>query len=295
MITRTQTVKLAIFLLGCASIATGLFVFFVREQLFESTAPYYVRVPGSVNGLAPGASVSIRGVRVGEVEDIELYADDSRSVRLTLAIDREASVFRDAQATLSFQGLSGLKFVEITGGGGDGAGVLPPGSYVPYQQSILEQVTDEAAGLLQRADQLLATTNTLVQHVANATGQLDAKRLESIVSNADAALARFAAAGAELEDLIRDTRPSLQRTLASAESTFQGAGGVTQDARAVLRNTNQLVSELQSVVRANEDQLRAITYNLREATQSFKYLGRELRQRPSRLLVGDAPPERELP
>lgn len=294
MITRTQMVKLGIFLLGCALIAAGLFVFFVRERLFQSTAPYYVRVPGSVNGLAPGAAVSIRGVRVGEVEDIELYADDSKSVRLTLAIDREVSVYRDAHATLSFQGLSGLKFVEIAGGG-DGASVLAPGSYVPYQESLFEQVTDEAAGLLQRADQLLATTNTLVQHVADATERLDPKRLESLVMNADAALARFAAAGAELEALIRDTRPPLQRTLGSAEAAFRGAEGVTQDASAVLRNTNQLVSELQSVVRTNENQLRAITYNLREATQSFKYLGQELRQRPSRLLIGDAPPERELP
>jgi phospholipid/cholesterol/gamma-HCH transport system substrate-binding protein len=294
MITRGQTIKLGIFLLGCGAIAVGLFVFFVRERLFESTATYYVSVPGSVNGLAPGAVVTIQGVRVGEVENIVLHADDSPNVRLTLAIDRDVSVLRGAHATLSFQGLSGLKFVEISGGG-RAEGVLAADSYIPYRESILQQVTDEAAGLLQRADQLLATTNTLVQHAADLTARLDPNRVEALVTNADAAVARFAAAGAALEGLISETRAPLQRTLGSADAAFRGASSVTGDATSVLRNTNQLVTELQTVVRTNDDQLRAITHNLREATQSFKYLAREVRQRPSRLLISEALPERELP
>lgn len=294
MISRGQTVKLGIFLLGCSAIAAGLFLFFVRERLFESTALYYVRVPGSVNGLAQGAPVAIQGVRVGEVEKIALHADDSSSVRLTLAIERDVSVLRGARASLSFQGLSGLKFVEITGGA-RGDGELAPKSYIPYRESIFEQVTDEAAGLLARADQLLATTTTLVQHAAELTSRLDPQRVDALVSNADAAVERFTAAGAALERLIQETRAPLQRTLGSADVALRGTQGVTGEATAVLQNTNRLVSELRTVVRTNEAQLRAITYNLREASQSFKYLGRELRQRPSRLLISDALPERELP
>lgn len=294
MINRGQKIKLAIFLLGCGLVTAGLFVFFVRERLFESTTPYYVRVPGSVNGLAQGATVAIQGVRVGEVSNIALHADGAANVRLTLAIDRDVSVLRGSHASLSFQGLSGLKFVEISGGS-RAEGTLSAESYIPYRESVLDQVTDEAAGLLERADQLLATTNTLVEHAARLTTQLDPKRIEALVVNADSAAARFAAAGAELEGLIHETRAPLRRTLDSADAAFEGARGVTGDATEVLQKTNQLVSELQLVVRANEDHLRASTYNLREATQSFKYLARELRQRPSRLLVGETLPERELP
>jgi hypothetical protein len=37
MLSRSQKIKLGIFLLGCGLIAAGLFVFFVREKLFQST------------------------------------------------------------------------------------------------------------------------------------------------------------------------------------------------------------------------------------------------------------------
>jgi ABC-type transporter Mla subunit MlaD len=62
-----------------------------------------------------------------------------------------------------------------------------------------------------------------------------------------------------------------------------------------LEGVDQLVSELREVVRANREQLRAATYNLRLASESFKSLGQELRERPSRLLVSQPPEPRELP
>ncbi len=294
MITRAQKIKLVVFVLGTLLVGLAMFVLFIDQTLFQSTETYYVRVPGSVNGVDKGASVAVRGVNVGEIEDIQLFADDNQSVRLTLAIQQGVPISKSAVATLAFQGLSGQKFVDIMGEGGDTAR-LPPKSHIPYQPSTLERVADQATELLAQTGGLLTTTNELVKRLGSVAEQLDDDRVQSLLSTTQQTLERFDAAGAELTGLIRDTRAPIQRTLGSADLAFRSASDLTHDAGKLMTNVNAVVLQLNGVIQQNEDQLRAITYNLREATQSFKYLGQELRQRPSRLLIGEAPPERKLP
>jgi phospholipid/cholesterol/gamma-HCH transport system substrate-binding protein len=294
MITKAQKIKLIVFVFGAVLLGLGMFVLFVQQRLFQSTSTFYVRVPGSVSGVEEGATVTVRGVRVGDVEEIQLYADDFQSVRLKLSIPSDTPIMKDARATLSFQGLSGQKFIDISGAGQDRT-PLAPGSYIPYEASTLERVTDEASNLIAQAGGLLGTTNELIKHVADVTSRLDVEKLDALLTSTQHTVEQFDAAGAELHGLIRDARAPVQRALDSADAAFKGANGVTEDASKVMSNVNELVTQLNGVVRQNEDQLRAITYNLREATQSFKYLGQELRQRPSRLLIGEAPAERKLP
>jgi ABC-type transporter Mla subunit MlaD len=156
-------------------------------------------------------------------------------------------------------------------------------------------VTDQAGELLAQAGGLLSTTNELVKQLGAVASQLDENSMQSLLKSTQQSIEHFDAAGTELTALLRDTKQPLQRTLSSADLAFRGAAGVTEDASKLMNNVNDVVLQLNGVIRQNEDQLRVITYNLREATQNFKFLGQELRQRPSRLLLGESPPERKLP
>lgn len=294
MITRSQKIKLVVFLLGTMLIGVVLLVLFTGHTLFKKTSTYFVRVPGSVSGVEEGAEVAVRGVKVGKVKRIELYADDSDNVRLTLEVAGDVPIRKDAQASLSFKGVTGIKFVDISGGSGQKAN-LAPNSYVQYQESTLQRFTDEAQELVERATDLLTSTNELVEHVANVTARLDGSQLDAILQSTQQAVARFEGAGAELQQLVKETRAPIARTIASADTALQGASHVTTDASAVMANLNGTLVELKTMIKQNEEHVRATTFNLREASQSFKNLARELRQRPSRLLISEAPEERELP
>ena len=294
MISAAQRTKLVVFLLTTLSIGVVLLVFFTRHQLFRSTARYYVRVPGSVTGIDRGSTVALRGVKVGKVDKIELFADDFESVRLVLAIDRDVPIAKDAQATLTFQGVTGLKFVDISGGSAE-HGRLTPEHYIPYETPGLERVTDHAADLVARADKLLMSTNTLVEQLTRLATRVDAARVDEMLGSTQEALVAFKGAGNELHGLVKELHAPMQRTLGSAEAAFQGARHVTNEAGTTMSNLNGAVTELRQVVRQNETNLRVTAYNLREATQSFRQLADELRRRPSRLLISEAPPERSLP
>lgn len=68
-----------------------------------------------IGGLKPRAQVSIGGVRVGQVEAIELSEDYRPRVRLRL--DRNLRLPEDTSAAILTSGLLGDQYLELTPGG----------------------------------------------------------------------------------------------------------------------------------------------------------------------------------
>src|SRR5215475_7692885 len=56
--------------------------------------PFLIRFRGSVHGLAPGAPVEVRGIRIGEVTNVDVdYASDSNSFVVPVGIVLQPSLF----------------------------------------------------------------------------------------------------------------------------------------------------------------------------------------------------------
>jgi len=80
---------------------------------------YLVYMKESVSGLNLNAPVRYRGVEVGRVRNIALAPGNVEQVQLTLAIASDTPVKADTIAVLQTQGLTGIAFVELTGGSRD--------------------------------------------------------------------------------------------------------------------------------------------------------------------------------
>jgi phospholipid/cholesterol/gamma-HCH transport system substrate-binding protein len=78
---------------------------------------YQTYIKESVAGLNLNAPVRYRGVEVGRVQKIALAPGNVEQVQVTLAIERGTPVKVDTVAILSTQGLTGIAFVDLTGGG----------------------------------------------------------------------------------------------------------------------------------------------------------------------------------
>ncbi len=70
----------------------------------------------SVAGLNLNAPVKYNGVDVGKVQDISLDGTNPRNVNLLFAIERGTPIKEDTMAVLKTQGLTGIAFVELSGG-----------------------------------------------------------------------------------------------------------------------------------------------------------------------------------
>lgn len=77
---------------------------------------YLAMVDESVAGLNLNAPVKYNGVDVGKVRQIQLDPDNPERVILLFAIERGTPIKQDTLAVLKTQGLTGIAYVELSGG-----------------------------------------------------------------------------------------------------------------------------------------------------------------------------------
>ncbi len=92
---------------------------------FRDRATYQIRFDSPVSGLLVGSAVLFNGIRVGEVTELSLSADNPKEVLATVAIDPTTPVRADTEVGMDFQGLTGAPVILLTGGSATAPAVSP--------------------------------------------------------------------------------------------------------------------------------------------------------------------------
>ena len=129
-----------------------------------------------VDGLAPGAPVSLDGVQVGNVETVSLTPhpqDRDHSITLTLRIDKkfQNDIRTDSSASLVTQGLLGDRYVTVSRG--LTGTPLPPNGILPgHEEAAMKQMVERGADLMQNLGALTDDLKGIVDGVHNGKGTL---------------------------------------------------------------------------------------------------------------------------
>src|SRR6266496_4400481 len=147
------------------AIAAGIFVVLVTVLLLGLGAwltrdtgvrdPYEISTRESVTGLQSQAPVRYRGVDVGKVEAIGFDPDVQGNVLLRLEIDREAPVSRNTFATLSYQGITGLAFIQLDDNGQPAPRLVRDGGHpprIPLKPGLLTKLAASGETILERVE-----------------------------------------------------------------------------------------------------------------------------------------------
>ncbi len=126
---------------------------------------YQTYMKESVAGLNLNATVRYRGVEVGRVKRIALAPGNVEQVQVTLAIESGTPVKVDTVAILSTQGLTGIAFVDLTGGSRD-APELKAESDTPYP------VIRSGPSLMVRLDASLIDASHTLKNTARLSEEL---------------------------------------------------------------------------------------------------------------------------
>jgi len=292
MASKAQKIKLGVFVLVSGALLWGLLVAFLGLGGTKGTR-YYV-LTDDAGGLDVRSAVQFRGVRVGRVAALELSNDTREGVRVTLEVAEDIRINADARAYFELAGVSGQKVVNIRGGKPN-TPPLPPGSRIGLGHTALEKLGDQSEILLTRASSLLDNTDKLVTTLNQSASKLNAERIDETLLETQKLLRHLGRTADEMNRTVTETRGPLLRTLSTAEDTLKEVDRLGRRSDAVLENLDSTITDLRGVVRSNDDDLRMTFENLRQASQSFKALSRDLRRRPNLLLFGGAAPERKLP
>jgi phospholipid/cholesterol/gamma-HCH transport system substrate-binding protein len=273
--------------------------FQTQYQFFET------HVAGPVSGLGVGAPVRLNGIDVGRVTKMALDPKDPRLVTLLLQVRDGIEIHSDSVASIESQGLTGVSYVEISGGTlGSPLLIAAEGQKYPQiasRPSSLQEVFDNAPELLSRlliiADRLEAVLDdknrsaiaeTLV-NIRDTTGMLSrrSKDIDQLITDA----------GTTMHNLA-DSSATLKSTLANLDRTSGKADGLIASANTTFDHATKLATDLDSLVQSSRPGLRDLTTNgttqltelLSEARRLVASLNRVstgLERDPSRLLLGD--------
>ena len=188
--------------------------------LQKKYAPYLAIMVESVSGLNLNAPVKYNGVDVGKVRDIQLDPANPERVRLMLLIERGTPIKVDTVAVLKTQGLTGIAYVELSGGAPNAP--------------LLEAVAPEPYPMILTKPSLSARLENVLTSVL--------AKLDSTSGNIDALLseenqAAFKSALADLAIVARTVaarKETLDAGITQAARTFENASRLTAQAGPVL-------------------------------------------------------------
>ena len=276
-----------------------------RAQFATGYQYFETHVAGPVSGLGAGAPVRLNGIEVGRVAKIDLDPKDPKLVLLLLQVLDTIQIHADAVASIETQGLTGVSYVEISGGTLTSPSlVATPGQRYPTiasRPSSLQEVFDSTPQLLARLlviadrfESLLDDQNrsAIAQTLANirdTTGIFEhrAKNIDQLIVDADQTMHNLADASAMVKIVVANldrVSGKAEQLMTSAQNTFD--------------RTTKLAADLDALVQASRPGIRDLTTNgtaqldelLKEARRLVASLNRvstSLERDPSRLLLGD--------
>jgi phospholipid/cholesterol/gamma-HCH transport system substrate-binding protein len=273
VITRSQRIRLGIFVLVSLGLLLGMLVAVVGSSLFTDRDTYQIRYKLSVSGLEIGAPVKYNGVRVGRVEGISIDPDRVSHSLVTISLKEGTPVKRNAKAVLSIQGITGLKFIELVGGTSD-ADTLSPGSNLKAGTSVVDKLTGQAETIAIKAEllinQLLELTGegnrALVSDVLERAGSLlnsmdqimqrNSDEIERVLQGLATASGKLAAALEEIRKAAQETREAVAGIRRSAERVLDGkrVAAVLDEAKGAIADIRKRVgdAELGKITRLME-------------------------------------------
>lgn len=287
-------------------------VVWLADVDFDSeTQRYHILFDGAVTGLKTGNPVRYRGIPVGVVTDMEINPDNVEQVRVTIEVPVSTPIKEDAVASLEFQGLTGVAFVQIAGGSNEAPSLTAaPGQELPVIASTpsqLEELFEQAPELLSRfialvdransilSDENRATINSTLQNIDGITGALaeSSGDLRRILSESGETLSQIRSTAAEAEVLIgsfaqrsESIASLMEQSLIDANALLAQATRLTETAEPAFVATTDAMGNVSRLAEELEPEIVPLSKAAQVSLNEFNLIAKELRTAAAN--IGDA-------
>jgi virulence factor Mce-like protein len=285
--TTSAAVKLTIFVV-VTTLVTGVLAMTISNMRFRDSDTYKA-VFSDATGLLDNDDVRVAGVRVGQIEHIELYKGNQAKVTFSLEKDGvfKAGLPRSTQAQIRYRNLMGQRYLALTDGAGQANDYLRPGGMIPASQTkpaldlttlfngfrplfrALEpkDVNTLAMQIIQVLQGEGGTINSLLAHVASLTNTLADrdKVIGRVIDNLNAVLGTIDERHTEVNQLITDLRGFVSGVSGDRQAIFDSVSAI-----------NDLTGTTQSLLSDARPDIRDDIAGLRKLTATFNANGKDL-------------------
>ena len=278
MKTLPSLIKLVVFIVVTV-LATGVLAATIGNIRLGGTTTYRALF-SDATGLLPGDDVRIAGVRVGEVDKVEVAQQGARSLaRVHFTVDDDRPVASSTRVLIRYRNLVGQRYVALSEGAGSGR-PLTENATIPLRQTesaldltVLfngfkplfaalnpEDVNAFAMEIIKTLQGEAGTVNSLLSHTASLTTTL-ADRDEVIgrtIDNLNAVLETVDDRDRQLSTLLVE----LQRFVSGLAEDREAIGASLTNIAGLAESTAGLVQDSRPAIRADVRELGEVTRNL---------------------------------
>lgn len=272
----------------------------------------------SAGGLLPGATVRYAGMKAGRVETVRVDPQDSTRIEVAFTVGHAIPVKTDSVAKITSLGPLDENYVEV-GTGTKGAPLAPPGSEIksvatvgiadlgdmignlaPVAQQVLQNLNQRLVELqvtVARVDDLLNDRNraNISEGLGNLNAMLaeDRPKVSATLSNVQAASAKIGPLLDDLKITMKQANDALSHIDSVVVENRQDIRAAVVELKQTLLTASSLMEQLKNTMDRNTDNIDEILVNLRVTTENTKQLTDSLKTRPSVLIRGDTVKDRK--
>jgi phospholipid/cholesterol/gamma-HCH transport system substrate-binding protein len=275
-----------------------LFALWLGKTSLSRQYHYYdIVFTESVTGLSKGSPVQYNGIQIGQVSQLKLDPKDPRKVIARIQVAADTPIKVDTRAKLGLLGLTGVAFVQLTGGAPSSKSLMPTsGNPVP----VIKSESSELTKLLSSGSDVVTSLNGILDRLGKLLSQQNVDRIDGTLENINQTTGALAAERNDLRDLIRQAAlasKQLNQTLAGANQLVNGPGRETLDRAAeAMVSLQQATQTLDKLLADNEgslqsglrgvDQLGPALRELRATLRDIHGITNQLKSNPAGYLLG---------
>ena len=297
---------IGVFVLTVLAALLSFIVWLSNAQFDQKYDDYEVVFEGAVRGLSQGSEVRFNGLRVGEVTKLTLDPENSNAVLAAIQIQAKTPVYVTSKAQLEPLGLTGLNYIQITGGTEQSTLLSESQGRGPFriegQMSQIDTLVEGGEDVIIGAQRALGRVNTLLSegaikdfqailsNIRNITANLQDTDIDTDIVNrvllsfevaakdvSEAAIAVDEAA-TSFDSLIKGdvagvisraevSMAQLDKTLVEFANFASGGEALTVDARdAINRLSNSGITDIEETI----DGIRSVVISLEEVVSSLE-------------------------
>ena len=303
METRAHHIVIGLFtVLG--ALAAIAFAIWLSNSSTQREQQYYMGLFNeAVTGLSRGSAVQYSGIRIGDISELRLDAEDPRRVIARIRVDADVPIKVDTRARLSFTGITGSSVIELSQGEPESPRLLSMNGEDP----VIIASPSPISTLLANGEDLVTNINQLVSSARSIFSDENTAKIGGTLESIEKATSSIAGQGDSMAELIneltevtRQAGETLGHTsdlMASAHLLLNKQGKRTLDgAEEALESIARTSMALEKMVDDNSDalssglqglaQLEPAINELRGSLSSLRSITRRLDDNPSRFLLG---------
>lgn len=226
--TKEQKTRLGVFLVVSSLLYVFILAILVIPKLREESEVYYTNFRDtSVNGLFIGSQVKFQGVEVGKVSQIRVNPDDLNLILIQMKIQRDFPVNKDMGATLMYAGITGQRFVHLSGGTKESE-ILPPRGEIPTKR-----------GLREKAEDIVSNIDATLQSISGLLNPENQERITQFLENAEKSTEI-------ISSVLEERKESVENSIGYIENASKTFGEITENLYSVLQNLTDITDRIKA-------------------------------------------------